>query len=153
VVDNRTQPATNPLLGQLLLFENCANNICALLAEAAQRAGLQTQEVNTVDKCLDAVRRSPPDAILIVTNNIREERAFDIAEAIRSAQPPCGFIFLAGSETDRREGFLGAGYMFHVREIPLPMSVLIDLINQAMDFPMETFVRPPALECSPGAFF
>jgi DNA-binding response OmpR family regulator len=129
---------------QLLLLENFANNICALLAEAGQRAGFQTQEVDTVDECLEAVRRSPPDAVLMVTNNIREKCAFDIAEAIRSAHPQCGFIFLAGSETDRREGFLAAGYMFHVREIPLPISVLIGAIREAMDSPMETFVIPEA---------
>lgn len=129
---------------RLLLFENVENNICAILAEAVQSGGFQTQEVNTVDACLEAVRRSPPDAVLMVTNNIQEKCAFDIAETIRSAHPRCGFIFLAGSQTDGREGFLAAGYMFHVRDMPLPISVLIDLISEAMDSPMETFVRPPA---------
>jgi DNA-binding response OmpR family regulator len=129
---------------QLLLFENFANNICALLAEAAQRAGFQIQEMTTVDECLEAVRRSPPDAVLMVTNNIREKCAFDIAEAIRSAHPQCRFIFLAGSERDRREGFLAAGYMFHVREIPLPISVLIGAISEAMDSPCSTLLVKPA---------
>src|SRR6266700_6280583 len=125
---------------QLLLFENVEKNICAILAEADQKAGFQTQEVNTVDACLEAVRTSPPDAVLMITNNIREECAFDVAEAIRSAHPQCGFVFLAGSETDRRESFLSAGYMFHVREIPLPMSELMGAISDAMESPMRTFV-------------
>jgi len=127
---------------QLLLFENFEHNICTLLADAIQNAGFQTREVNTIDECLEAVRRSPPDAVLMVTNNIREKCAFDVAEAIRSAHPQCGFIFLAGSEMDGREGFLAAGYKFHVREIPLPMSVLIGAISEAMDSPSGTFVIP-----------
>ena len=45
---------------------------------------------------------------------------------------------------DGREGFLAAGYKFHVREIPLPISVLIGAIREAMDSPMETFVIPEA---------
>jgi len=126
---------------KLLLFENFDNNICASLAEAL-KAGFQTQEVNTVEACLEAVSTSPPDAVLMITNNIREKCAFDVAEAIRSAHPQCGFIFLAGSETDGRESFLSAGYMFHVREIPLSMSELMPAISKAMDSPMETFVIP-----------
>ena len=129
---------------QLLLFENFEHNICALPADAIQNARFQTREVNTIDECLEAVRRSPPDAVLMVTNNIREKCAFDVAEAIRSAHPQCGFIFLAGSEMDWREGFLAAGYKFHVREIPLPMSVLIGAISEAMDSPSGTFVIPEA---------
>jgi hypothetical protein len=126
---------------KLLLFENFENNICTPLAEAL-KARFQTQEVNTVDACLQAVRTAPPDAVLMITNNIRERCAFDVAEAIRSAHPQCGFVFLAGSETDGRESFLAAGYMFHVREIPLPMSELMAAITEAMDSPMETFVIP-----------
>jgi DNA-binding NtrC family response regulator len=129
---------------QLLLFENVENNICALLAEVAQKAGFQTQEVHTVDACLEAVRSSPPDAVLMITNNIREKCAFDVAEAIRSAHPKCGFIF-SGNETDGREGFLSAGYMFHVLEIPLPLSELMSAISKAIDSPMETFVIPKAI--------
>lgn len=110
---------------QLLLFENCENNICALLAKAAHTAGFQTREVNAVDPCLEAVRTAPPDVVLMITNNIREKCVFDVAEAIRSAHPQCGFVFLAGSETDGRESFLAAGYMFHVRAIPLPLPELI----------------------------
>jgi hypothetical protein len=78
----------------------------------------------------------------MITNNFREKCAFDVAEAIRSAHPQCGFVFLAGSETDGRERLLAAGYMFHVREIPLPMSELMAAITEAMDAPMETFVIP-----------
>jgi hypothetical protein len=51
----------------------------------------------------------------MITNNVREECAFDAAEAIRFVHPKCGFVFLAGNETDGRERFLAAGYLFHVR--------------------------------------
>ena len=127
---------------QLLLFENYKQNICAPLAQAARKTGFQTQEVHTVDACLEAVRSLPPDAVLMITNNIREKCAFDVAEAIRSAHPHCGFVFLAGSEMDGRESFLAAGYIFHVREIPVPMSELMAVISEAMDSPMGTFVIP-----------
>jgi DNA-binding NtrC family response regulator len=133
---------------QLLLFENHEHNICALLAKAARKAGFQAQEVNTVDACLEAVRSSPPDAVLMITNNIHEKCAFDVAEAIRSAHPKCGFVFLAGSETDGRESFLAAGYVFHVREIPLPLPELMAAINEAIDSPMGTFVVPKARQLS-----
>ena len=128
---------------QLLLFEDFENNLCAALAEAL-KARFQTQEVNTVDLCLEAIRTSPPDAVLMITNNIRERSAFDVAEAIRSMHPKCGFVFLAGSETDERKRFLIAGYKFQIREMPLPMSELKTAISEAMDFPMETFVIPEA---------
>ena len=49
---------------------------------------------------------------------------------------------------DRRESFLAAGYMFHVREIPLPMSELMSAISEAMDSPMGTFVIPKARQLS-----
>ena len=130
---------------QLLLFENHVHNVSAVVAKAARKKGFQTQEVSTVDRCLEAVRTLSPDAVLMVTNNVREKCAFDIAEAIRSAHPICGFVFLAGHETDGRESFLAAGYMFHVRAIPLPFSELIAAITEAMDSPMETFVRPNGL--------
>jgi DNA-binding response OmpR family regulator len=127
---------------QLLLFENVEDNICAFLAEAAQKAGFQTQEVSTFDACLEAVRTSPPDAVLMITNNIQEKSAFDVAEAIRSAHPKCGFVFLAGNKIDGRESFLSGGYMFHVRELPLPLPELMAAISEAMDSPMGTFVIP-----------
>lgn len=57
---------------KLLLFEDFENNLCAPLTEAALRMGFQAQEVNTVDACLEAVRTSPPDAVLMITNNVRE---------------------------------------------------------------------------------
>ncbi len=133
---------------QLLLFENHEDNICALLAKAARIAGFQAQEANTVDTCLEAIRKSPPDAVLMITNNIREKCAFDVAEAIRSANPKCGFVFLAGNEMDGRESFLAAGYMFHVREIPLPLSELMGAISEAMDSPMGTFIIPKARQLS-----
>jgi len=129
---------------QLLLFENHENNICSVLTKAFQKAGFQTQEVNTIDACLEAVRTSPPDAVLMITNNIREKCAFDVAEAIRFAHPKCGFVFLAGDETDGRESFLAAGYMFHVRDLPPPWSELMGAISEAMDSPMGTFVIPKA---------
>jgi DNA-binding response OmpR family regulator len=127
---------------QLLLFEEHEHNICAFLAEAARKVGFQTQEVSTVNACLEALRTLPPDAVLMITNNILERCAFDLAEAIRSTHPNCGFIFLAGSETDGREGFLAAGYLFHVHEIPLPFSELMAAIREAMNSPMATFVIP-----------
>jgi len=133
---------------QLLLFENHEHNICALLAKAARNAGFQTQEVNTLDLCLEAVRTSPPDGVLMITNNIREKCAFEVAEAIRSAHPKCGFVFLSGSYMDGRESFLAAGYMFRVREIPLPMPDLMAAISEAMDSPMGTFVVPKARQLS-----
>ena len=129
---------------QLLLFENHEHNVCAVVAKAARKMGFQTQEASTVNRCLEAVRTLPPDAVLMITNNIRDKCAFDVAEAIRSAHPTCGFVFLAGNETDGRESFLAAGYMFHVREIPLPFSELMAAITEAMDSPMETFVIPKA---------
>ena len=130
---------------QLLLFENHVHNVCAIVANAARRMGFQTQEVSTVDRCLEAVGTLRPDAVLMITNNIRERCAFEVAEAIRSTHPTCGFVFLAGNESDGRESFLAAGYMFHVRAIPLPLSELMDAITEAMDSPMETFVRPNGL--------
>jgi len=136
------------LAKRLLLFENYKDNICAVLAKAAQEAGFQTHEVNTADLCLKAVRTLPPDAVLMITNNIRDMCAFDVAEAIRSAHPKCGFVFLAGCETDGRERFLAAGYMFHVREMPLPWSELMAAISEAMDCPMRTFVTPGARQLS-----
>jgi hypothetical protein len=84
----------------------------------------------------------------MITNNIHEKCAFDVAEAIRSAHPKCGFVFLAGSETDGRESFLAAGYVFHVREIPLPLPELMAAINEAIDSPMGTFVVPKARQLS-----
>ena len=129
---------------QLLLFENHEHNVCAVVAKAARKMGFQTQEASTVNRCLEAVRTLPADAVLMITNNIRDKCAFDVAEAIRSAHPTCGFVFLAGNETDGRESFLAAGYMFHVRAIPLPMSELMAAITEAMDSPMETFVSPKA---------
>ena len=129
---------------QLLLFENHVHNVCAIVAKAARRMGFQTQEVSTVDRCLEAVRTLPPDAVLMVTNNIREKCAFDVAEAIRSRTQHAVSSSWQGNETDGRESFLAAGYMFHVRAIPLPLSELMAAITEAMDSPMETFVSPKA---------
>jgi DNA-binding NtrC family response regulator len=133
---------------QLLLFENHEHNICAFLAEAAREAGFQTQEVSTVDACLKAIRSSTPGAVLMITNNILERCAFGVAEAIRSVHPKCGFVFLTGDLWDGRESYLAAGYMFHVREIPLPLSELMAAITEAMDSPMETFVIPKVRQFS-----
>lgn len=127
---------------RLLLFENFANNICAPLTEAARSVGLIAQEVNTVDACLESVRISRPEAVLMIANNIREKCAFDVAESIRSVHPTCGFVFLSGSEMDGRGTFLSAGYKFQVREIPIRLSELMVIVSAAMDSPMETFVIP-----------
>lgn len=127
---------------QLLLFEDFENNICAPLTQVARNTGFQAQEVNTVDSCLEAVRASPPDAVLMITNNIRKKCAFEVAEAIRSIHPTCGFVFLSGSEMDGRETFLSAGYKFQVREIPIRLSELMVIVGEAMNSPIETFVIP-----------
>lgn len=129
---------------QLLLFENFDNNICAALAMVIQKAGFQTREVNTADACLIAVRAAPPYAVLMITNNIHDRSAFEVAHAIRSIHTTCGFVFLAGSEADGRESFLFAGYRFHVLDIPCSVPELISAIGAAMDYPLETFVSPEA---------
>jgi DNA-binding NtrC family response regulator len=128
---------------KLLLFECFEENICDSLAGFFQKAGFQTQLVSSVDACMEAVRTLPPDAVLMITNNIREKRAFVLAEAIRTVQPKCGFVFLAGNEEDGRESFLAAGYKFNVRPIPTSAGDLIAATLEAMDSPMETFVTPP----------
>ena len=84
-----------------------------------QKAGFDTRLVSSVDACMEAVSTAAPDAGLMITNNIRGKRAFAVAEAIRAVHPQCGFVFLAGNETDRREDFLAAGYRFTVRAIPM----------------------------------
>jgi len=128
----------------LLLFEDFGNNICAALAKSAQKMGFQSQEVNTAETCLEAVGAVPPDAVLMITNNIQRTCAFDVAEAIRARHPRCGFVFLAGHEMDGRASFLAAGYKFHVRDIPVRMSEVMAAITAGMDSPIETFVIPKA---------
>jgi CheY-like chemotaxis protein len=135
---------------RLLLFEEFKFNICAFLAKVARANGFQTQEVSSVEACLEAVRTSRPDVVLMITNNISARCAFDLAEAIRSAHPKCGFVFLAGSVTEGQERYLAAGYVFHVREIPLPLPELMAAIGEAMNSPMGTFVIPEARQSLDG---
>jgi hypothetical protein len=127
---------------KLLLFESLENNICSWLSGGFRNLGFETRVVSTVDACLEAVRTSPPDAVLMLTNNVRDNRAFEVAEAIRSVHPRCGFVFLAGCDSDGREGFLAAGYRFRVHYTPPPKGELVRLVYEAMDSPMETFVIP-----------
>jgi hypothetical protein len=49
---------------------------------------------------------------LMITNNMREKCAFEVAEAIRSAHPKCGFVFLAGCQTYGRESFRAEDIFF-----------------------------------------
>src|SRR5581483_3226266 len=130
------------MANRLLLFEEYENNICASMAKVAKSMGFETQEVNTVERCLEAVTASPPDAVLMITNNIHKKCAFDVAAAIRSAHPKCGFVFVAGCEMDGREGFLAVGYIFRVLALPVLWSKLTAAIREAMDSPMETFIVP-----------
>jgi DNA-binding response OmpR family regulator len=134
---------------KLLLFECFEENICDSLAGFFQKAGFQTQLVSSVGACMGAVRTSPPDVVLMITNNIREECAFALAEAIRAVQPKCGFVFfLAGDEEDGRESFLAAGYKFNIRAIPTSARALIVAALEALDSPVETFVTPPGRRAS-----
>jgi hypothetical protein len=91
---------------------------------------------------LEAVRTDPPNAVFMITNNIREHGAFEMAKAIRAQHRKCGFVFVAGSDTDGRERFLAAGYRFCVHVLPAPMKQLATLISEAINSPMETFVIP-----------
>jgi DNA-binding NtrC family response regulator len=133
---------------RLLLFECCDFNICEFLAPMFQKAGFQVHLVSSVAACMEAVRTAPPDVVLMITNNIRGKRAFEVAEAIRAVRPKCGFVFLAGSEEDGRECFLAAEYKFNVRAIPMSARELIAAASEAMDSPMETFVTPQARRAS-----
>ena len=127
---------------KLLLFESLKDNICEALAPTFQRAGFQCQVVTTVCACMEVVRRWTPDAVLMVTNNMWEEPAFEVARAIRAIHPECGFVFIAGSEEEGRQDFLSAGYKFNVHSIPMPIRELIALTTQAIDSPLESFVIP-----------
>ena len=127
---------------KLLLFESWENGICTWLSSGFRNIGFQTRFVSTVDACLEAVRTEPPNAVLMLTNNVRDNRAFEVAEAIRSVHPRCGFVFLAGCNLDGRESFLAAGYKFRVHYTPPPKGKLVSMVHEAMDSPMETFVIP-----------
>jgi DNA-binding response OmpR family regulator len=127
---------------RLLLFEDCGDNICAWLTKGLRNYGFDAHEVNTAEACLEVVRTFSPEAVLMITNNIHTRCPFDVAEAIRSVHPNCGFVFLAGSDGDERKKFRAAGYVFHIREIPLPIPELLAAITGAMDSPLGTFVIP-----------
>jgi DNA-binding response OmpR family regulator len=127
---------------RLLLVENYEDNICQMLAGVFQRSGFETELPTTLAGCLEAVRRRSPDAVLMITNNLHNPSAFEIAEAIRSLQPTCGFVFLAGSEQDGRDGFLTAGYRFSVHWTPIPIPELRSLVSEANDHPAEAFFIP-----------
>lgn len=132
----------NVLPHRLLLFECFDFNICEFLAPIFQKAGFQTHVVSSGAACMEAVRTAPPDVVLMITNNIRDKRAFAVAEAIRAVHPKCGFVFLAGNETDRREDFLAAGYKFNVLAIPMSARELVAAAYEAIESPLETFLIP-----------
>jgi DNA-binding NtrC family response regulator len=127
---------------KLLLFESLKDNLCEALDPIFQRAGFQCQVVSTVSACIEAVRRWSPDAVLMITNNMWEEPAFQVAETIRSVHPKCGFVFVAGGEEEGRQKFVSAGYKFRVHLIPMAIRELTNLIVDAMDSPLDSFVIP-----------
>ena len=127
---------------QLLLVENFEDNICQALARVFRAAGFEAELATTLAGCMDAVRTTAVDAVLMITNNIRNPPAFEVAAAIRALQPNCGFVFLAGSEHDGREPFLTAGYKFRVYPCPLPLPELLTLVSEAMAVPASTFIIP-----------
>jgi len=141
-------PLSSERIGKVLLFEGFKNNILDNLAPGFRNAGFETHLVYSVDECLQSVRTVKPDVVLMITNNIQEKRAFAAAEAIRSLHPTCGFVFLAGSEEDGREGFLAAGYKFKVHETPITYKELMALTSEAMESPLATFVAPGAAKAS-----
>jgi DNA-binding NtrC family response regulator len=138
VPDWRTSGANR----KLLLFESLKDNICEALGPMFQKAGFQTQVVTTVRACMEVVRQWSPNVVLMITNNMWEEPAFEVASAIRVVHPKCGFVFMAGSEEESRQRFISAGYKFDVHWIPMPIRELIALTSQAMDSPLDTFAIP-----------
>ena len=127
---------------RLLLFENFEGNICQKLGGVFQTSGFETELATTSAGCMEAVRNRATDVVLMITNNIHNPPAFELAEAIRTLQPNCGFVFLAGSEQDGREPFLTAGYEFRVYPIPLPIPELVKLTSEAATHPANTFITP-----------
>lgn len=127
---------------RLLLVENCEDNICCGLGGFFRASGFEIELPTTLAGCLEAVRTKPPDGVLMITNNIRNPSAFVIAEAIRSLQPNCGFVFLMGDERDGSDDFLAAGYKFRVHWIPIPLAELRALVSEAIDQPAGTFFIP-----------
>jgi DNA-binding NtrC family response regulator len=127
---------------RLLLIENHADNICQILANILQTSGFQTELATTLASCMDAARSRSIDVALMITNNIHNPPAFEVAVAIRTLQPNCGFVFLAGSDQDGREPFLAAGYEFRVHACPIPMPELLTLVSEAMTDPPNTFIIP-----------
>jgi hypothetical protein len=111
------------------------SNILDVLAKYFEKAGFGTHLVTTVATCLDAVLASPPAVVVMLTNNILEKPAFEVAEAIRISHPRCGFVSLAGSDINRRERFLAEGYKFRIRFIPIPLPELLAAVSEALDKP------------------
>jgi DNA-binding NtrC family response regulator len=134
--------SVNTMAGRLLLLENDEDNICQMLAGVFQASGFETKLATTLAGCMEAVRARSTNVVLMITNNIHDPPAFEIAEAIRSLQPNCGFVFLAGSDKDGREPFLTASYEFHVYPCPIPIPELLTLVSKAMAEPDGTFVFP-----------
>jgi hypothetical protein len=127
---------------RVILFESFEKNICAALDPHFQKSGFETQLETDVDVCLESVRKAPPEVVVMVTNNVTDQGAFRLAEAIRLVHPTCGFVFLSGNDVDGRESYLAAGYEFRVRDIPCPLAELMTATSEAADSPLNTFVVP-----------
>jgi len=127
---------------RVLLFESLTENVCAFLAPLFEKHGFHTQLETDYETCLEAVRLTPPDVVLAITNNVKDARAFELAEAIRLVHPKCGFVFLFGSDGDGRDKFLTSGYKFQLHPIPMLIPELMKITAEAADSPEETFVIP-----------
>ena len=127
---------------RVLLFESLDKNVFEMLEPFFQEAGFETHLETDFGNCLETVRRHPPDAVVIITNNVKDWRAFELAEAIRRVHPGCGFVFLYGNDQDGRDPYLNAGYKFQVRAIPMLIPELMTITAQAADSPNDTFVIP-----------
>ena len=130
------------MIRRVLLVENDEDNICQVLARILQGSGHEADLATTLAGCMDAVRTRSTNVVLMITNNIHNPPAFEIAEAIRTLQPNCGFVFLAGSDQDGREPFLAMGYEFRLYPFPMPIPELLTLVSEAMADPADTFVIP-----------
>lgn len=128
---------------QVLIFDDSPDEaIREVFVAMCKHGGFEPREASAADDYLAAVRSSPPDPVLMLTNNIVKTSAYTIVEAIRAIHPRCGFVFLSGSSYRSGEEFLAAGYKFHLLPYPISFAELNAGIKQAMDSPLETFVIP-----------
>jgi hypothetical protein len=108
------------MAARVILFESFEKNICAALDPHFQKSGFETQLETDVDVCLESVRKAPPGVVVMVTNNVRDQGAFRLAEAIRLVHPTCGLssclemMVMVESHILRRD--TNSGYAtYHVR--------------------------------------